>query len=312
MQHLFNKIRGGARPQQDPQDPHSQPKLSLTEHLLHLDPDAYRSATQPPFLRLAAEGRLPKPLLGRWLASERLYFHSYIRAAGKLLSSLDLPRGVGKSDDDAVVKVVDWVIEDLVRIREEERRILDVAGRYGIRLEGEEVVSGPGVGPGPVEPRPASLGGRGGRLAVMEGVSDSVAAPAAIGVRAISQPNEPTVLPWLEAAVMFWGTERFFVDAWGWAKAQQPVSGDDDDEARDDADGGALRREFIPIWSGEGFKEFVARLQVVIDEDVTKEIERGGKDVREEVLRRTEGKWKSLVAGSESFWMNVDEHVENR
>lgn len=300
---LFSKILG--RPQQD-----SQPKATLTEHLLNSAPEEYRAATQAPFLRAAAEGRLSKEALGRWLASDRLYFHSYIRAAGRLLASLDLPQTVTAvpqlppgEDESPEMALVDWIIEDLVRIRDSEKQLVAVASRYGIEI---------GIDTrrpiGPAEPEPGSLGVSGvdrysGTVA-MEELLGSVASRPSSEVEAASHPSAPAVLPWLEAAVMFWGTERCYVDAWSWARAQQLV--ESGGEARDDADGGALRREFIPSWSSDAFKGFVAGLGGIIDRAVDGAVERGGKEVREEVLRRVEGKWRSLVVAGAAFWPAVD------
>lgn len=296
MQLLFNKLRG-ARPQAE--DPHSQPNLSLTEHLLSSAPAEYRSATQSPFLRLAGEGRLSKEVLGKWLAGQRLYLHSYIRAAGNLLASVDLPlTGWGTEEEPEVMRLVDWIIEYLVETRETERRIVDVAARYGISLEAGE--SGGEAGVGPVEP-PRLPG------AVDAGRSVGLLLGTCSERSTASRPSAapPVLLPWLEAAVMFWATERVFVDAWSWAREHQSAGGDEG--ARADQDGGAMRSEFIPSWSSDGAREFVDRLQGIIDDAVAGEIERRGNGVREEVLRRTEGKWKSLVAGSGEIWLGIEE-----
>ncbi|KAH8912459.1 heme oxygenase-like protein [Coniochaeta sp. PMI_546] len=294
---LFSKILG--RPQQD-----SQPKLTLTEHLLNSTPEEYKAATQAPFLLAAAQGRLSKEVLGRWLANDRLYFHSYIRAAGKLLASLDLPLAMPESDNESPeTSLADWIIEDLVRIRDSEKHLIGVASQYGIEidLDTRRPI-------GPAEPEPGSVGVAGaGRLPGLGAIGDlfdSVASLPSAGLAAVSHPTAPTVLPWLEAAVMFWGTERCHVDAWSWAKAHQPAEGSG--EAKDDADGGALRREFIPGWSSDEFKGFVARLACIIDRAVDAAVETRGKEVREEVLRRVEGKWQSLVVAERAFWPAVE------
>ncbi|KAB5532656.1 hypothetical protein GE09DRAFT_1193553 [Coniochaeta sp. 2T2.1] len=286
----------------------SPPQLKLTSHLLASAQEEYKAATQSPFLLAAAEGRLSKDVLGRWLAGERLYFHSYIRAAGKLLATLEFPAAsqVGVGVEETVeMRLVDWVIENLARIRAAEKMLVDVAGRYGIEIVDE---SGE-VGVGPVEPPPEGgvVGEMEGRR-VMERLMDFEEEVEVVSAATTSHPKLPTVLPWLEAAVMFWGSERCYLDAWSWAKAHQPVRGseDGDDGASDDADGGALRREFIPSWSSDEFREFVARLERIIDGAVDKEVEKGGAKVREQVLRRVEGKWKSLVIAEAGFWPAVE------
>ncbi|OIW32044.1 heme oxygenase-like protein [Coniochaeta ligniaria NRRL 30616] len=287
-------------------EPDSQPKTTLTAHLLSSTQAEYQAATQSPFLLAAAQGRLSKPVLGRWLAVDRLYFHSYIRAAGRLLASLDLPQGVPKSGEEeaAETRLVDWIVEDLVRIREVERQLVDVAARYGIEIgvEGGREV-------GPVKPGEGGVGGLPG-VSAMEEILESVAKPEEGGVEVKSHPTAPAVLPWLEAAVMFWGTERCYVDAWSWARERQVVVGrGEEGEAvagDDDADGGALRREFIPSWSSDELRGFVARLGDIIDRAVDAAVERGGKEVRAEVLRRVEGKWRSLVVAEGGFWPVVE------
>lgn len=212
----------------------------------------------------------------------------------------------GEEGEPAAVRLVDWVIAYLAGARETERRIVDVARRYEIRLEEGGGGSGNGEGgvggPGPVEPpRTGAVGGDPAALLLFEtGAVATAAAPPST--------SPPVILPWLEAAVMFWATERVFVDAWSGARARQ--SADGDRAARDDADGGAARTEFIPGWSSDGAREFVATLQGIIDKAVAGEIERGGNEVREEILRRTEGKWRSLIARSGEVWMEIEDGVE--
>jgi hypothetical protein len=108
---------------------------SLTSHLIATQEHLYKSATQHPFLLAGAEGRLPKDVLVRWLANDRLYIHSYIRAAGQLLASLDLPKQVPGSQEASETQLADWLIEALVAIRREERFFIDVADRYNLGIE---------------------------------------------------------------------------------------------------------------------------------------------------------------------------------
>lgn len=75
---------------------------------------------------------------------------------------------------------------------------------------------------------------------------------------------------------------------------------------REDADGGALRKEFIPNWSSAEFAEFVGRLGSIIDHAVSKSLENQGEQAKDELLKRVEGKWKSLLAAEAAFWPAVD------
>ncbi len=113
-------------------------------------------------------------------------------------------------------------------------------------------------------------------------------------------PADPIHIPWLEGAVLLWGTERVYLDAWSYAKSKQPMLGRSN--VREDADGGALRREFIPNWSSLEFSNFVAKLGSIIDQSVAAVIDRVAGQAREDILRRVETKWKSLLAAEAAFW----------
>ncbi|KAK3988491.1 hypothetical protein QBC44DRAFT_329139 [Cladorrhinum sp. PSN332] len=275
--------------------PSQQQQWSLTNHLLSTNSSLFTSATQHPFLLAAAHGTLPKETLSRWLANDRLYIHSYIRAAGKLLESIELPIELHLSEtDNFETQLVDWLIEALVAVRREERMFLDVAERYGLSL-----------GLGSSEIKTAGEAGKLPGLVIIQQAFRDIASAGGVSLRAV-EGNEPRRLAWLEGAVTFWGTERCYLDAWSWAKANEPESKD----VRDDADGGALRKEFIPNWSSEGFREFVEGLGRLIDEAVGKELERVEGDeeresVKGEILERVEEKWKTLLEGERAFWPEI-------
>ncbi|KAK4442083.1 hypothetical protein QBC34DRAFT_419272 [Podospora aff. communis PSN243] len=272
-------------------------KFSLTSHLLSSFPDEYTTATQHPFLLAAAEGRLPKDVLSKWLANDRLYIHSYIRAAGKLLSSIDLPQEVPKTEAPET-QLVDWLIEALAGVRREEKFFIEVAGKYGLDVEiGTE---GANVG---MQSEEKKLPG----LVMIEGIFAGITEREGVVATAELPPSEP--LPWLEGAVTFWGTERCYLDAWSWAKSKQALAGGRGDAAREDADGGALRNEFIPNWSSMEFAQFVGRLGGLIDFAVAETVERageGGGAARDAIIARVEGKWKSLLAAEATFWPDFE------
>lgn len=293
---------------------------SLTSHLLETHQPLYKSATQHPFLLAGAEGRLDKETLSRWLANDRLYIHSYIRAAGKLLASLDLPRQASGSQGAPETQLADWLIEALAAVRREERFFLNVAGRYGLRIElGIPLVSTRDTssreGPGRGSEGEEEVLGLGMMRSVFEAISTvpttSPPDPDAAGQPgtgpAAATANPPPPLPWLEGALTFWGTERCYLDAWSWAR----------DKAREcsapsggDADGGALRNEFIPNWSSREFARFVDRLGGLIDAAVVQVLE--GYEEGEErerakgdILGRVEGRWRTLLVAERAFWPEV-------
>lgn len=276
---------------------------SLTSHLLTSDVALYKSATQHPFLLAGAEGRLSKDALGRWLANDRLYIHSYIRAAAQLLASLDLPRHVPRSEDASETQLADWLIEALVAARREERMFIDVAGRYGLAIElggvgiplaGDDATATTSAAAAAVEqPVPG--------LAKIQSIFSSVTPFSA----AAGTTTPPPLLPWLEGAVTFWGTERCYLDAWSFARDRAAER----DASAGDADGGALRREFIPNWSSPEFARFVERLGALIDAAVARVLEgrteEDAERVKEELLARVEGRWRTLLEAEKAFWPDV-------
>jgi thiaminase len=252
------------------------PSYSLTKQLLATDEEGYKKATQSELLKLAANGQLSKDILGRWLANDRLYIHSYCRGLGSLLSFLQYPDNVRRGQEPgAETKLLDWIVGALVNIRREENFFIDTAAEYGIEINLETQANGRVA-------ESTKLEG----LRRWEALFQSVA------------PGESDVLPWLEAAVVYWGTEKCYLDAWSWAKAQLTVQ----EDPSKDADGGAVRKEFINNWTCKEFVEFVDDLGRIIDAAVAKEVEKKGEDFKAELFKRVEGKWRDVLQAEEVFW----------
>ncbi|TLS30469.1 hypothetical protein PpBr36_03615 [Pyricularia pennisetigena] len=280
----------------------STPQWSLTEHLLESNPEAYAAATQSPFLLAAAKGRLSKELLGRWLANDRLYIQGYIKAVGRTLDAVDLPQTTATEpagqQPSPEVEFVNWISNALAGLCREQGMFVDVAARYGLDLALETGpdgrVSESAKLPGLVqfEALFASLFPRGWHGAA--GVDDRQ--------QQTQKHSEAQPLPWLEAAVVLWGTERVYLDAWSWAKSRQ-ISMSSADKG-EDQDGGAVRKEFIPNWTSLDFSAFVARLGGVLDRAVAREGE--GEAVRQQIVERAKRKWDELVAAEAAFWPVLD------
>ncbi|KAF4963599.1 hypothetical protein FSARC_8384 [Fusarium sarcochroum] len=252
---------------------------SLTQQLLASDEQGYKKATQSEFLRLAGGGKASKELLGRWLANDRLYIHSYCRGLGRLLSFLRYPNTVQRGvDPGATTQLLDWIVGALVNIRREEKFFIDTAGDYGIDIN-LKTDEDDNVAPS------TKLEG----LRRWEALFTSVTA------------NEKDVLPWLEAAVIYWGTEKCYLDAWSWAKSQLSEG----EDGSKDADGGAVRKEFINNWTCKEFVEFVDELGRIIDDAVAKVVGEKGDDVKEQLFKRVKGKWEDVLEAEEAFWPAV-------
>lgn len=267
--------------------------FSLTQAILIADPLAYKAATQSPFLSHASQGRVSKATLGQWLANDRLYIHAYIRGIGRLLSFLQLPEVVTPPRDESAereespnTKLLHWMIDALVNIRREEDFFVRTAAKYGID------VNLPAEADGRVAPETKLEG-----LRRFEALFDGISPGSGKGV----------ILPWLEAAVVFWATEKCYLDAWSGAAAG--LSTPAGESSQGDADGGALRREFIPNWSSKEFVEFVDRLGEIIDAAVQHEIKlRQDTDevVKVGLLDRALAKWQEVLAAEEAFWPEIE------
>lgn len=269
---------------------------SLTTHLLSLSPASYEAATQSPFLQAAGQGRLDKKTLGTWLANDRLYIHAYIKAVGRVLATIDLPQTTkkltpaAKGEEAPETQLVDWLFATLAALRREERLFVDVARRYGLDVDlateamaegGREVRRVPGT---------VKLTG----LVMFERLLGSLHPAASV--------DRTRPVPWLEAAVVFWGTERVYCDAWRWARSHQEGEGD----GAGDADGGALRRELVPNWANDEFQGFVERLAQVVDRAVDEAVEEVGGGVRKSLVERAEKVWRELVDAEAAFWPVVE------
>lgn len=271
-----------------------QMAFSLTKALVASDPDRFRRATQSTFLKHAAQGTLHKDTLGRWLANDRLYIHGYIRAAGHLLSILPLPETVStdveashQHGSDPASKLLAWTVDALVNIQREERFFVETARRYGISVNL----------PADEEGRVASSAKSEG-LRRFEALFDGLLLPRRPSEGQTGSPR----LAWLESAVVFYGTEKCYLEAWTWAKSHLEPGKD----GSGDEDGGAVRNEFIGNWTSGEFVEFVELLGGIIDDAVREQVAHGraGEDA---LLQRGLVKWRELLAAEEAFWPTLDE-----
>lgn len=252
---------------------------SFTQALIASDPAGFQRATQSPFLRRAASGTLSKAALGRWLANDRLYIHGYVRAAGRLLSFLPLPPTVPaaapRAEADPASQLLAWTVDALVNIQRESGFFVATAARYGLDINLPVDDASGRV------PASAKLEG----LRRFEALFDGLAAG-------------PAPLAWLEAAVVFYGTEKCYLEAWTWARSHMDTSdGGDDDE-----DGGAVRRAFMANWTSPEFVAFVERLGDIVDVAVQAQ----GDEVQEALLQRGLVPWRAVLAAEEAFWPVVE------
>ena len=110
----------------------------LTVHLLAHAPEAFKSATQHPWLHLAGTNALSRPALLAWLTQDRLYALNYPTFIGSLLSKLYL------SSESTRTETLEWricslLIDSLTNIRRELQMFENVLKEEFNWTEGGEV-----------------------------------------------------------------------------------------------------------------------------------------------------------------------------
>lgn len=299
---------------------------SLTAELLHLPAtkQLYPRATQSRFLELAGKGKLPLHYLSQWLSQDRLYAEAYLRFIGGLTSLVELPRlidhddskksgGRGGGEEAARQKgtkrtsdTLEWRILELLRaclenILRELKFFEDTAAEYGIDLDslgkGQEGIFGPNETTRGYIDLFDSFGSR------LKATRERANGAAAEGEEQQTQTRSDGMLL-LRGLVVLWTTEKVYLDAWLYAAAQGGGGKFSNDEGADDADGGALRKAFIPNWTSDEFVAFVEEIRGCLDEYARKEVEHEGqqagkvsgvaKEVFEKVLRLEESFWPTV------------------
>ncbi|TPR08964.1 Oxysterol-binding family protein [Aspergillus niger] len=210
---------------------------SLTTHLLNLNPSALHTSTTHPFLHSAGTSTLPKATLSAWLSQDRLYAQSYVRFIGLLLSKIRLPyTTTANSPAPLESRILTLLTSALLNIQRELTFFETVAAEYNLDLQ----VPPPGATTfGPSEATHA--------------YTDLFLSSGSSGVTL------------LEGLVVLWATEVCYYKAWGYAR-EVMENNSKGGEGRDDADGGALRVQFIPNWTSEEFGRFVDEIAELVDE----------------------------------------------
>ncbi|KAJ9410930.1 hypothetical protein DTO045G8_1251 [Paecilomyces variotii] len=257
----------------------------LSSYLRSHFPSSFHRATTHPFLIAAGSGTLSKKTLSQWLSQDRLYAQSYVRFIGLLLSKIVFPPRNPRVSKPRIPSTEERIFhaltEALVNIRRELRFFEDTAAKYGLDLtavpdleggeeEGKEgwKVFGPGF--------------------ITKAYIDLFMAAGSSGASLF------------EGLTVLWATEWCYLSAWRFARGHMKEGKD----AREDRDGGALRKEFIPNWSSDEFEEFVVLIRDAMDE-------LAGKLKGVEEIERERGKclgwWRQVLWLEERFWPNVKE-----
>ncbi|KAI0176360.1 heme oxygenase-like protein [Hypoxylon sp. FL1284] len=261
-------------------------KSSLTAYLLSSPEttELYERATRSQFLSLAGEGRLPKDVLSQWLSQDRLYAQAYVRFIGGLISRVQLP-AVGDAS-----KSLDWRILSLLQtalsgIARELQFFEATAKKYGLDLD----ALGPVAEGGNLTSKSAGFGANKVTGDYID-LFDSFAA----------QPCGDTSKTLMDGLVLLWTTEMIYLDSWTYAKQQQAAE-EQGTDVKEDADGGALRKEFIPNWTSDEFRAFVDECRECLDAYAAVQI----LDTEEVGAASSMTLFKKVLVLEESFWPMV-------
>ncbi|KZM28284.1 hypothetical protein ST47_g574 [Ascochyta rabiei] len=267
---------------------------ALTTHLLSISIPQFKRTTTAPFLARAAQGQLPKPLIAEWLANDRLYIQGYITLAENLTRIVKSSTSPAQQAnvESIEARLLRWLDAAIENVKREFEWFDEMTRSYNL------------TSPAPTSSE-KSLG-----VQRFEALFSQLSTQS---------PNE--FLPWLEAAVCLFSTEKVYFEAWSWARKQDrrrsasPLPGSGASRSRSpnrttmdyskDLDGGAMRKEFIPNWSNKNFMMFVETLERIINEGVSQAV--AGDDKRwEEVKQRASAVWQATLDAEEAFWPAVD------
>jgi len=257
-------------PQPQPQPQPQTPRLTST--LLESSGAEFKAATQHPFLVSAGKGTLSKHDLSRWLSQDRLYAETYISFISSLIARVTLPCAfIADKSSSLRWRVVNLLTGALTNIHREIDFFTTTAQKYGLRLD---------------QPFSDSADAEAGAFG-----PNTTTAQYLTLFRSFHLDPEQSLL---EGLLVLWATEKCYLEAWSYASTFLAQ----DVKSSDDADGGALRDEFIPNWSSPEFEAFVRDIADVTDELVARE----GALKKIEVFRAL---WLHVLEIERGFWPDV-------
>jgi thiaminase len=234
-------------------------------------------ATPTHNLARAANGTLPKSLVAHWLANDFQYLAVYKGISEQTLAIVRRaqPDSTVSDPEDVQARLAAWLEAAVQNGTREENLFQEVAEMYKFDIRITDATKNEGLR------RYESL------------------------YKTFTTDTRDPFLPWLEGAFILWAMEKVYYEAWNWAEKQDAQEGPK--TYRNDEDGGAMRKEFIPNWSNRDFLMFVEQLERIINEGVSTEV-KGDDELWGQVKTRTEAVWRVLDA-EEVFWPGVDVSV---
>lgn len=173
--------------------------------------------------------------LSRWLSQDRLYAETYISFISSLISRVTLPyefvADKSKSLRWRIITLLNGALQNILR---ELDFFTETASEYGLSLQ---------------EP-------------YSKDTSEFLPVAATEAYMTLFQSfARDAQQSLLEGMIVLWATEVCYLKAWTNAAQHQPKDAQHDS----DADGGALRKAFIPNWTSDEFGVFVNDIAEITD-----------------------------------------------
>lgn len=241
----------------------------LTASLLESAQNEFKAATEHPFLRAAGQGKVSKHDLSRWLSQDRLYAEAYISFITSLIARVTLPYAYTDQKTSLRWRIINTLTGCLQNIQQEIGFFSKTAKNYDLTLDLPFTDGSGSFGPNPITDQYITL------------------------FRSFHLDPQQTLL---EGLLVLWATEKCYLNAWTYASTFLAA----DVAAEEDADGGALRNEFIPNWSSDEFAKFIDDLADITDELAARE----GALKKIEVFKAL---WLHVLDIERGFWPDTEE-----
>jgi thiaminase len=255
------------------------PPSSLTSLLISVSQPLFRAATHSSFLIAAGDGTLSKTKLSEWLSQDRLYAQAYIGFIGSLLAHVQLPtKHVPFSHHISSIhwRIVHTLRASLDNIFRELKFFEDTAQKYELDLE----VSSTEI-----------------PFSSVQATTDYIILFERFLSPADNDDLHDSDWVLLNGLIVLWATEKCYLEAWRFAASQSDVS----KPPTSDADGGALRENFIPNWTSQAFADFVQELEQLVNELM----DEANPSLTEDAQDECKELWEEVLDIERRFWPEV-------
>lgn len=241
--------------------------MKLSEHLLSLDQESFKKATQHKFLQEVGSLQVQPKHLKSWLVQDRYYTGGYFKMMGYMIARLPLyedQRELGDNNPNyseekaqRIVKLLSFALSNCYR---ENQFFTDILNREPYAREGEESTA-----------------------------QKSWTSKYVDYVKKISQESGYDLG---EAIIALWVMEIVFFTAWNYAKSVHARNSHNNENLKETIHIQTCR-ELMENWTMEEFEEFVKECEFLVNQLDTSDVRR---------LESFEMVYKDVLALEVEFW----------